>query len=230
MWRSLVALLRCQCLCQDYERWEGAVIISKVWMQFHSRIFRELNWLFSVKTSTLVGHWARRPEVSEVESREYSFEDLNSATFWWFLIGKVSLTPTVHYIFYPFLISNKSWLRCNFFSLNAVDESKKTDQEGERCIFYLTRILLSQLYRQRYKKSMQTSMRNLYVDISLRDMRYTCLFLIILMNHPPILFFLVRTTTFKMAHCCRKVKMVSAQLTFEQQSQKLGYEERLIAW
>ena len=48
----------------------------------------------------------------------------------------------------------------------------------------------------RYKKSMQTSKRNLYVDISLRDTHYSCLVLKILTNHPPILFFLVRTTTF----------------------------------
>lgn len=30
--------------------------ISKVWMQFYPRPFRELNWLYSVKTSTLVSH------------------------------------------------------------------------------------------------------------------------------------------------------------------------------
>ena len=35
-----------------------------------------------------------------------------------------------------------------FLLTDVVDENMQTDQEGERCIFYLSHILLSQLYRQ----------------------------------------------------------------------------------
>lgn len=75
LWRSLIAL-RCVVNACVKTTSDEREIISRVWMQFHSRIFRELNWLISVKTSTLLGCWARLPEVSEAESREYSFEDL----------------------------------------------------------------------------------------------------------------------------------------------------------